>query len=817
MLSAKWMKAIRDLWINKTRSILGILAMAIGGFGCGFIINAYTILIREMDRNYRDTNPASFTIYAEPLDSELSNRIKRHPGIQEVEPRRQAIGRVRAGNEWRTIFLYVIEDFNHLKIDQFSTEEGSYPPARGEILLERAALTVAASSIGDDLIVKLPEKKAKALKLAGTVHAPGLPPAWMENRVYGFISEDTYNDLGGTMGFNELRILVQKDRYNERHISNVAKEVQQMCALLGYSSLKMEIPKPGKHPHADQMSSLLFLLQSFGFLALILSGVLVANMFSSMLAKELRQIGIMKTLGGRSFQLMGIYYGAVTSLGLLALIISIPAAIGASRIYAVLAAMMLNFEIGSFDIPWWTYLIQILIGLAVPLAAASYPIWRSGRITVREALDSQGIKELYREGIMDRFIGRMQGVGRPLILSVRNTFRRKGRVALTLITLAVGGAFFIVALNVGASIEKTVANSFKALRYDTEVKLTRPYAKEQIRDAAGSVTGIAGTEIWGSVNASLLQPNGSGDSSLRLIAPPSNTQFLRLPMMAGRWLKLGNRGVIVLNHTLAEKIPGISVGDMLTLDIGGLRFRWRVIGVAREIGAFPKAYMSMEVFEKLALEGKTHNLMIRWERQEVPEVTGHAAILAHLHGQSSSSNPVTSSIDPEKTSERLMNRLSQVGIDVTESWNTSLLRQIYQDHLQIIVSFLMIMALLIVGVGGLGLASTMSMNILERMREFGVMRALGGSDKDIRRIILGEGVFIGVISWVLSVLLSIPLTFWVANTFGQIFFHTSLDVDMTHQGLALWLMMVAVITALSGCFTARSAIRGPVRDVLVYE
>src|SRR5512133_2620 len=146
---SSWRKAFRDLWLNKTRSLLVILAISIGVFGLGMVTNAYAILVREMDLNYIETNPSAANIMTIALDDQFLQSVKDLPQVDEVEARRLIVGRVSVGeNEWKNIWLFVVDDFNSLTLDKFFPESGLYPPKTGEILLERAGLTVANAQIG---------------------------------------------------------------------------------------------------------------------------------------------------------------------------------------------------------------------------------------------------------------------------------------------------------------------------------------------------------------------------------------------------------------------------------------------------------------------------------------------------------------------------------------------------------------------------------------------------------------------------------------------------------------------------------------------
>jgi putative ABC transport system permease protein len=118
-------------------------------------------------------------------------------------------------------------------------------------------------------------------------------------------------------------------------------------------------------------------------------------------------------------------------------------------------AMFLNFDINSFAVPFWVYLLVALIGIAAPLIAAAYPVWRGTATPVRVALSDFGLSQAnFGASVFDRLLTRIGGTFSLVALAIRNSFRRRARLVLTLLTLAAGGLFFLSALNVRASMVK---------------------------------------------------------------------------------------------------------------------------------------------------------------------------------------------------------------------------------------------------------------------------------------------------------------------------------------------------------------------------
>jgi putative ABC transport system permease protein len=76
------------------------------------------------------------------------------------------------------------------------------------------------------------------------------------------------------------------------------------------------------------------------------------------------------------------------------------------------------------------------------------------------------------------------------------------------------------------------------------------------------------------------------------------------------------------------------------------------------------------------------------------------------------------------------------------------MRELMTDRFNVVMTMLGMMSLLVVAVGTSGLMGNMSINVLERRREIGVMRAIGASDRAVMKIFLVEGLLIGLLSWV---------------------------------------------------------------------
>ncbi|HYV11335.1 MAG TPA: FtsX-like permease family protein [Pyrinomonadaceae bacterium] len=779
-MTTLWRKAIRDFWQERARTTLVVLAIALGISAFAAVMSSYAILTRELDRGYLETNPASAVLRVDSIDNDLVKAILQNPGVSDAEPRRTIGGQIKAGPvQWRNLILFVVEDYGNIRVSKLVPESGAWPPATGEILIERDAFQVVKVNIGDAVTVKTANGVETPLVISGSVHDVGQAQARMENIVYGYINLATLVQLGEEPRFDQLNILVAQNRFDEDHIRRVADDVEKLIVSRGQNVRRVEIPRPGKHPHSDLTGILLLAMSSFGLFVLVLSGILVINLLTAMMASQVRQIGVMKAIGGTHTAIARIYFAQALFLGIAAVIVSIPLGILGSRALCQYMAMFLNFDINSFAVPIWVYLLVALVGVIAPLIAAAYPVWRGTATPVRVALADFGLAQAnFGAGAFDRALTHIGGTFSLVAFAIRNSFRRRARLVLTLLTLAAGGLFFLSALNVRASMVNTLDRMFAARKSDLTISFARAYEFEKIQKAVSNTAGVKRAEGWFTGEGSL------GERRFNVVALPADTQLLDFDIIEGRKLTPQDTDAIVINNALAGREPRMRVGETVAFRVGAEEKAWRVVGIAREAFApSPVGYVP--------LTGMVNSLRLALD------------------------NADPDSIGALKT--ELDRNLEAEGIRARGSSTKSENRFGFDQHMVMIYVFLIVMSAIVGGVGGLGLMTTMSLNVLERRREMGVMRALGATPRIVWLMIVAEGVVIGILSWIIAALLAWPVSKAIGDFLVKVMFHSGLDFTFEPLGLVIWMLVSIGLSAVASFLPAWRASRVTVREALAYE
>jgi putative ABC transport system permease protein len=797
-MSSRWKKVWADFWSNKTRTILTILTITVGVFAVGIVSNIGLLMEHDMDADFLSANPAEAHIYAGPLNDDLVKMAGKVTGVRAVEGRTETSVQL-AMPDGRLISTQVtsVKTPDALKV-------GILKPAdpkdkvlpvlnEKEVLLDRSASSLGIK-IGDIIAFKLSDGKFRELRVGGFIHDATGFPYNMANYVTAYVTPKTMEWLGGPSDFTQLSVSVTENPTDQKHVEEVAQLVADRLKHSGSTVYFVDVYQPGHHFAWTVTQGIMFVLSILGWLTVLLSGFLIVNTITSLMTQQTKQIGIMKATGASTNQIVGMYIVLIMFFGLVSLIISIPLA--ASRSYSVVGSMAsyLGFDQGPARLFPETIIQQTIVALAVPLLAGLFPLFRSVRLTVREALSDYGLggnakpktKDVNKRSVL---------IPRPIRISIRNTFRRKARLALTLFTLILGGAIFIAVFNLWASFDKTMQDIQGYFLADINVSLDHAYRFDKVSALAESVPGVKSVEGWLEISGTLMSDNkDDAGTQILFVAPPSSSTLIKPIMSQGRWLTSGDENALVVGNQMMKVRPDLKVGDWMTIKINGTEYKWHVIGFYQLTGNVnpPLVYTNYEYISRLIDQpGQVYSLRVI--------TAGHDAA------------------SQKSTNDRLQALFDANGIKVTSMQLSTEWSAQQKSQTDLLVYFLLFMAILIAIVGGLGLMGTMSINVLERTREIGVMRAIGASNLDIQGIVLVEGLIIGLISWAISVLLSFPITNVLAFGVGSAIMQSPMMPVYNYKGILVWLLGILFIGAIASALPAHRASSLTVRDTLAYE
>ncbi len=160
--------------------------------------------------------------------------------------------------------------------------------------------------------------------------------------------------------------------------------------------------------------------------------------------------------------------------------------------------------------------------------------------------------------------------------------------------------------------------------------------------------------------------------------------------------------------------------------------------------------------------------------------------------------------------------VANAGIKVQSAASVSRSEAIAEGHMGPIIVIVLVIAVAMGVIGAIGLASTMSANILERTREFGVMHAIGALPKAVRRIVVAEGVFLALASCLVAVTPALALTVVLGAGLGNLFMSAPLPFRVSMPAVGIWIALVILGAVLATEAAATRAARITVRAALTY-
>lgn len=786
-MSPRWRKVLGDLGRRRTRTVLAVLSLAIGLVALGSLHLAGDEITTSFEADFAEVNPPSAVMTVDPFPASLVDEVRAREEVGQVEGRRRQAARIRSGDgEWRTAELVSMPSLEDNRVAVIEPTRGAWPPPPGTIALERVSADLLGVAPGDVVRVEAPGRPARALRVTGEAKDfYEVPPVFPAAPLRGYLSPATMAEVSGSTELNALFIRSATDPLDrDTAIATSAVVRDEVLAPAGLAVERSEIVEPGEHRMAQGVEAMVTTLRLLSTLVLVLACVLVVNTVLALLAEQRRQVGVMKAVGATSRQVAGVFLAYVFAIELAALAIAIPTTIVVGRWIGEYFTGIINNDLGPLSVPWTTIGIQLGVAVVVPTLAVAVGVWRASRRTVREAISDYGISAAGPTGAL-----RVDVLAPRRRLALRNTVRSRSRVVLTLATLALTGALLVGILSTDRALGRLSDRVLGYSGYDIELTMTESVPVAEIARIVRGTPGVAGVEGWLLKDAFLIRADGTENENVILTGAPPDSPSLRPTVLDGRWPRPGERGIAVNEELLADE-PQLSIGDSVVLDVEGARGSWPIVGTVSRPLTGPQAFVPASALSASLDEPGRANLIA------VTTAPGE---------------------DPSAVGEDIERSLRAAGAPLARLETRTGLREQTSGPFGLIVGTLLVVTGLLGVVAIVGVTGTMTLGVLERTREVGVLRAIGATSRTIAGLLLTEALAIALAGWLLGAALAIPMSWMLETAIGEAFVGAPLPFALSLPAMLLWLAAAIAVGVLAALRPAWMAARLTIRETLAYE
>jgi putative ABC transport system permease protein len=823
-MKTRSLKIWRDITARKVRTLLTSLSIFIGVFGVVSLSSAGEILINQLEKDIQSDKLAMIqsSVSFNPATA-LSNEaalasLREQPGVVAAEGRSvfPLFWRLEDEDRFReSVIVGHSEPFDQSVLEPARLLEGRLPVSTGnqetiEIAIEERFAREFGLGVGDSIVMRVLTGAQGEGVITATGQVVGImfqaynyssasgQVAFPDSLVFADFADASY--VGGFQGFSSIYA-----RFTNYKAAEANKDAfGAAISATGYIPTFKVLQNPEENPAIQSTRQTNTLLIILAIVALVVSGFLIVNVVNSIVVEQRRQIGVMKSLGASTGDTMFIYVGIAFVYGLLGVIPGVILGLPAGYLAAQGLAVQSQTIISEFSFSPVGLLLGIGMGLGIPVAAAIIPVLNGVRVSILEAMTDLGISGDFGTGVVGRLIGNL-----PLPFSLRqasrNAYQKRFRLALTGITLTLASAAFMGIFAVFSGLTSLVVAAFDSYGYQvsvipnqaTELSTIEALLEENIEgvrsvDPETSLAiGIEGFDP---------PPVQAGPPGLFAVGVnTANPDILRLDLESGQdWRENPDLEGLILSDTLAIELEAqlerpIETGERITLVVGQNKQDYTIIGIAN----FPGNTVWMN-WEDLALLGG----VVDENGQAYPNSFAVTLENQDLNGRQ------VNDIILEMNDVLLANGISS-------SFNNQVeLVELINTIVSGVGIILALAAFLIALVGAVGLVTTLSMSVFERQKEIGVMRSVGASSSTVAGQFLAEGLFIGLIAW----LIAAPLSYVISQSlitnlpFGG-------DFQISYPPLALIVGLVGMLglVAVASLVPSISAARRTVSDILRYQ
>ena len=731
-------KSITDLTRRKARAFFTVLTLALAVASVG-LLALNPLMDQAMKREVAANRLPDVTVSMKPLaisQGELA-RLARLPNVKTVEPRSLFSTRVFVGARREKALIVGVPDFAHQQADVVAVESGSAPGPEA-VLVDRndRTHTKLTAGVGSVARVLSANGRVQPLRISGT--ASNLTGA--DRVVGGFITfyadAQTVSGLSGANGYTSLGFRLRDNRRAaaERTVGAIRGELRSATSFRAFDDLPV-IQDPGGYPGKSEFEKLGGIFTIVTLLALLTALVLVSNTMSTLIGEQTGEIAAMKAIGARRRDIRRLYLRTTVLFGALG-------ALAGAVLGVVLSNLLVQFfaDLGFGISAGWgisvpIVIVSVIVGLIAPPLAALPAIRRAVRLPLAEALQATG-SAAGPQGRLDALLRRFTFLPRDAQIGLRGAGRRKRRSFATVLQIGFAVATLLALLSLGAGVGKTTGQWFDQNHFDIWVQAVA--SKPFNADAQRVINSTAGVSQVQPGMTNVVRVQGKNVSAWGLQAQPMMSSDIR----DGRWYtatEVSQRAhVAILGRTIA-KTAGKNVGDSITLRTANGPVTLRVIGISGN-QADNGSVVFMPVTTLQTALGSPAAVNSYW----ITTTSQNQALI-------------------DRTTTRIEHTLGAHGSQVATLVNYDAKNKQIAANGQL-TSSITVLGLLIVAISMVGLINAITMAVLERTREIGMLRSVGARARDVRRIFATEGLVLAIAGW----LLGVPLGYLLARGIGSL-------------------------------------------------
>jgi putative ABC transport system permease protein len=716
VIGRKSWKDVRRRWARSLFTIATI-AVAVSGLSLFALMH---LLNQAMDRRVVDDRLHDIQIYADDMklsQAELQ-QLATLPGVTALDTRTTYVTRLHYGEKRVDALLVGVTDFAAQRVDVVHLKSGSLPGS-SEALTDTQNARSGRFGGGGGTAIQVEDNSGQLhdVTISGAGDTLEYTQIATEDGAVLYASQSLVNQIAGASGVSRFDFLVADPTQSQA----VLTEIQTWFAANQPNAVFTDLPdvrKVGTWPGKEISENFATLFYVGGILALLSALALVSNTMTTMVAEQRREIAVMKAIGGRRRQIVFSFLRTVWILAgigtILGVLLGIP--------FSNFLASFVGKQFLGVQTQWGYSLPVILLSLVVGLIGTSLPaipaLLQAARMSVRQGLEagltaSQG-------SWMDRLLRRAP-LPRTAQVGLRNISRRKTRTIGTVVQvgLAVGVALGFLAL--GVTIATVTARTWDVMHWDIIVSQRSNIALDD--QAIALIEGVNGVETGHPVLYNTVEIDGTQYEAWGL---PVDTPLYEPDIDSGRWFEAGdaNAPTVVVGRALAAK-AGIHTGDTVSVSTATGSVAMEIVGIdGRLINNATGVFIPLGEFQTLLGRRDTNAFWLVSSSQDRAAIDRLAVNVEET--LSAAGYPAHTGIHyVEKNANLASNR--------------------------VLVGVLAVMGVPIVAIGLIGLVNMMTMNVLERTREIGILRCIGARGRDITRIFQTEALSIALLGWVLAV------------------------------------------------------------------